>query len=63
MCVKSSSGSTPLRIHIERHVHNIKVAGTLAVAEQTAFNAVGTRQQPQFARRNTLAAVVCDCAD
>src|SRR5574344_3047572 len=51
-------GIYTLRIHIERHVHNVQISGTFTIAEQTAFNTVGTGKQSELARCNTFAAVV-----
>jgi hypothetical protein len=58
MSEKSSSGSTPLRVHVERDRHQAAVAGALAIAEQAAFDAVAAGHQAQFRRRHAGAAVV-----
>ena len=47
-----------LRKHIQRHRHDIQIAGTLTVAEQRAFNAVCTSQQRQLSAGNARAAVI-----
>lgn len=48
-----------LRIHVERQRHDIDIAGALAIAEQRALDAVGTRHQRQLGRGNAGTAVVC----
>ena len=47
-----------LRVQIERHRHEIDIAGALAIAEQAAFDAVGARHQAQLGRGDAGAAVV-----
>ena len=52
------AGVDPLRVHVERHRHQIAIAGALAIAEQTAFDTVRARHQPQFRRCNASAAII-----
>src|SRR3546814_9393154 len=47
-----------LRVHVERDRHEIAIAGALAIAEQTALDAIGARHQPEFGRRHPGAAIV-----
>ena len=58
MSEKSSSGSTPLREHVQRHGDDVDIAGALAIAEQRALDPVGARHQREFGRRDRGAAVV-----
>ena len=55
---KIQAGVYPLRIEIQGQSHNIHIAGTLAIAEQTPLDTVGTRHQAQLGRRHGSAAVV-----
>ena len=54
----SSSGSTPLREQVQRHGHDVDIAGALAIAEQGAFDPVGAGHQREFRRRDRRAAIV-----
>ena len=56
--VQIELGIDALREQIERHRHDVDVAGALAVAEQGALDAVGARHQRQFRRRDRGAAIV-----
>ena len=47
-----------LRVHIQPHVHDIQIAGALAVAEQRAFHALRPRQHRQLRSGNSGAAIV-----
>src|SRR5690606_23760474 len=46
---KIQLGVDAVGIEVERQVHQIHVAGALAIAKQAAFHAVGTGQQAQLA--------------
>ena len=52
------TGVHALDIHIERHIHHVQIAGALAVAEQTAFQAVRASHQGQLRCCRPRAAVV-----
>ena len=52
------AGVYPLRVHVERHRHEIDIAGAFAIAEQTALHPVGTREQPKFRRRDAGPAII-----
>ena len=47
-----------LRVEIERERHEVDVAGALAIAEQTALDAVGAGHQPELRCRHAGAAIV-----
>src|SRR5690606_29804850 len=47
-----------LAVHIHRHSNDVHIAGALTIAEQGAFNAVGTGQQGEFGRRHAATTVV-----
>jgi hypothetical protein len=51
-------GRYALRVEVERDVHEVEVAGALAVAEEAAFDALGAGHQGQLAGRGAGAAVV-----
>ncbi len=51
-------GIDALREHVQRHGDDIDIAGALAIAEQRAFDAVGTGHQSQFGSSDTCAAVI-----
>ena len=44
--------------HVQPQRNNINIAGALAIAEQRAFHAVGTRHQTKFGRGHGTAAVI-----
>jgi hypothetical protein len=47
-----------LREHVQRHRHDIDIAGALAIAEQRALDTVGAGQQRQFGGGDAGAAVI-----
>ena len=51
-------GINILRKHVEGYSYDIKVTGTLAVTEQSAFDTVGTGQKCQLGAGNTGTAVI-----
>ena len=51
-------GVHALRVHVERHCHDVDVAAALAVAEETAFDAVRTGHDGKFCSGHAGAAVV-----
>jgi hypothetical protein len=57
MSEKSSSGHA-LGVEVQRHGHQVDVAGALAVAEQAAFDAVGAGHQAQLGGGDAGATVV-----
>ena len=52
------AGVHALRVEVQRDVHQVEVAGALAVAEEAAFEAVGAGHHGEFAGRGAGAAVV-----
>ncbi|MGW8171009.1 MAG: hypothetical protein ACWGHV_05160 [Stutzerimonas stutzeri] len=58
MSEKSSCGSTPWVYMFSASGDEVDIAGTLAIAEQGAFDAVGAGHQAQFGRGDAGAAVV-----
>ena len=47
-----------LGVHVERDGNDVHVAGTLAVAEQATFDAIGAGQQAHLGSRDGRAAVI-----
>ena len=58
MSEKSSPGDHTLRVEVECDVHQVQVAGALAVAEEAAFEAVGACHHGEFAGGGAGAAIV-----
>ena len=47
-----------LREHVQRQSHDVDIARPLAIAEQGAFNTVGTGHQAEFRRGDTRSAII-----
>ncbi len=51
-------GLDPVAVHVQRHDHDIKIPGALAVAEQGALHPVRTSQQTQLGGSHSRPAIV-----